>query len=151
MLLQSGLTATQCGDPGDPFYLMRIMPATLPPDHIVKEYQTRSRPRPKRRSEYGVYKPQQMIPVKFDGEKAMYGSCTANSFSKYHIKWNTNYQFYSAFEKNGALPPITVGGFYMPRYGGSSKSFDPNKNYLGFVIMAVHAKGQWYTDHSKTF
>ena len=42
----------------------------------------------------------------------------------------------------------------MPRYGGSiygPQSFDPNKNYMGFVIMAVHAKGQWYTDHSKTF
>ena len=55
---------------------------------------------------------------------------------------------------NGALPPITVGGFYLPNYGGGKagpQAFDPNKNYMGFVIMAVHANGQWYTDHSKTF
>ena len=62
--------------------------------------------------------------------------------------------FCSAIEKNGALPPITVGGFYLPNYGAGKagpQAFDPNKNYMGVVIMAVHANGQWYNDHSKTF
>ena len=50
------------------------------------------------------------------------------------------------------LPPISVKSFYMPNYGAGIKGkFDPNKNYLGIIIMAIHSKGQWYTDHSKTF
>ena len=111
-----------------------------------------------------------IVNVNFDGDKAIYESCTANSFSKNHIKLNliqcsdlnSVSDIYSAFEKNGALPPITVEGFYMPNYGAGfyvpnhvpragQEIFDPNKNYIGFVIMAVHANGQWYTDHSKTF
>ena len=42
----------------------------------------------------------------------------------------------------------------MPRYGGSyggPNAFDPNKSYMGLVIMAVYANGQWYNDHTKTF
>jgi len=71
--------------------------------------------------------------------KGIFESCTSNSFT---------------IEKNGALPPITVGGFYLPNYGAGKagpQAFDPNKNYMGVVIMAVHANGQWYNDHSKTF
>ena len=50
------------------------------------------------------------------------------------------------------LPAISVKSFYMPKYGAGIKGkFDPNKNYLGIIIMAIHSKGQWYTDHSKTF
>lgn len=142
MLLQNGKTGTQCGDPE-----LKYPPAPRKVDIIIRD---RWRRGVKRRSAMGDQPHAKMIPVNVVGGQAIYGSCTSNSFSKYHIKWNSNYQFYPAFEKNGALPPITVGGFYMPRYGGT-QSFDPNKNYMGFVIMAIHANGQWYADHSKTF
>ena len=52
------------------------------------------------------------------------------------------------------LPDITVNSFYMPNYGAGKKGplqFDPNKNYLGIIIMAIHSNGRWYTDHSKPF
>ena len=47
----------------------------------------------------------------------------------------------------------------MPNYGAGKASagkdgpqaFNPNKNYIGFVVMAVYANGQWYADHSKPF
>ena len=87
-LLQNGISGSQCGDPDYP-YLLRVRPMPALPDRIVKDRWSRSRP--KRRLEFGQMKPQQMIPVKFDGEKAIYGSCTSNSFSRWHIKWNTDY------------------------------------------------------------
>ena len=31
----------------------------------------------------------EVIPVNFDGDRAIYGSCTANSFCEYHIKRST--------------------------------------------------------------
>ena len=62
----------------------------------------------------------------------------------------------SAIERNGVLPEISVDGFYLPNYGAgkaSPQAFDPNKNYMGFIIMAIYDqnKAEWYTDHSKTF
>ena len=37
----------------------------------------------------------------------------------------------------------------MPKYG-AGKSFDPNKNYIGFIIMAVF-KNRWYINSNKPF
>lgn len=41
----------------------------------------------------------------------------------------------------------------MPQYGAGRKGpnyFDPNKNYVGFVIMAVF-KNRWYTNSNDPF
>ena len=98
--MQNGISGSQCGDPDYP-YLPRVrpMPAlpiksnTLPDRKLAdrKLADRWSRSRPKRRLEFGQMKPQQMIPVKIDGGRAIYGSCTSNSFSRWHIKWNTDY------------------------------------------------------------
>ena len=42
----------------------------------------------------------------------------------------------------------------MPNYGAGKNDpqhFDPNKNYIGLVIMAIYGNGQSYTDHTKAF
>merc|ERR1712235_75138 len=48
----------------------------------------------------------------------------------------------------------TVEGFYVPNYGAGKvgpQQFDPNKNYIGFIIMAIYGNGRWYIDHSRPF
>ena len=42
----------------------------------------------------------------------------------------------------------------MANYGAGktdSQSFDPNKNYIGLIIMAVRSNQQWFTDNSNDF
>merc|ERR1712133_42155 len=77
-LLQNGISGSQCGDPDYP-YLPRVRPMPALPDRIIKDrWSGPKRPSPKRRSEiltklFGQMKPQQMIPVKIDGGRAIYG------------------------------------------------------------------------------
>ena len=107
------------------------------------------RPRPTR-SPNQVH--QMIIPV----NNGQFKSCSADTFSKLVSSYNILILHCSAMghDDQPKLPPITVKSFYMPHYGAGRKGshfFDPNKNYLGIIIMAIHSKGQWYNDHSKSF
>ena len=53
---------------------------------------------------------------------------------------------FSVIKRNGVLPPITVENFLLSDYGACKDSFDPNKTYIGMIIMAVYANGRWFTD-----
>jgi len=44
---------------------------------------------------------------------------------------------------NGDVPEITLTGFYVAPY---LPYFNPNKNYIGAVILAVHDGNRWYHD-----
>ena len=61
---------------------------------------------------------------------------------------------FKAIERNGNLPEVTVNGFYMPFYGAGRPGptyFNPNKSYMGFIILAINHRTKWYTDPSIPF
>ena len=42
----------------------------------------------------------------------------------------------------------------MSYYGAGKngpRAFDPNKDYIGLIIMGIYSQGQWFTDNSKFF
>ena len=51
-----------------------------------------------------------------------------------------------ALPANGDVPEITLTGWYVAPY---LPSFDPNRNYIGAVILAVHDGNRWYHDGRK--
>jgi len=80
---------------------------------------------------------QMIIPI----NNGQFKSCSADTFTMGH-------------DDQPKLPPITVKSFFMPMYGAGREGphyFDPSKNYMGIIIMAIHSKGKWYTEHSKPF
>ena len=59
-----------------------------------------------------------------------------------------------AIKRNGNLPEVTVNGFYTPSYGAGRPgrtSFNPNKSYMGFIILAINHQTKWYTDPNTPF
>jgi len=59
-----------------------------------------------------------------------------------------------AIKRNGNLPEVTINGFYMPSYGAGRSGptyFNPNKSYMGFIILAINHKTKWYTDPNSPF
>ena len=79
LLLQNGIGGAQMNFCGDPAYPVRRKIDILPNEQ--REYAK------KRRSAFDNSKESaKIIPVQVDDGQAIYGSCTANSFSKYHIK-----------------------------------------------------------------
>merc|ERR1719259_446246 len=78
-------------------------------------------------------------PQSFVGHDGSFKSCTSNSFT---------------IRQNGNLPEVTVNGFYMPFYGAGRPGptyFNPNKSYMGFIILAINHKTKWYADPSNPF
>ena len=75
-------------------------------------------------------------------------SCEHNSFSKFNKRYISK-DTLLATPRNGALPPIRFTSFYMPKYG-AGKHFDPEKNYIGFIIMAIY-NNRWYTNSNDPF
>jgi len=73
------------------------------------------------------------------GHDGKFKSCTSESFT---------------IKRNGNLPEVTVNGFYTPSYGAGRPgrtSFNPNKSYMGFIILAINHKTKWYTDPNSPF
>ena len=69
---------------------------------------------------------------------------------RFHIDYEsqiTNHKLtFLALPANGDVPEITLTGWYVAPY---LRSFDPNKNYIGAVILAVHDGNRWYHDGRK--
>ena len=100
---------------------------------------------------------QMIIPI----NNGQFKSCSADTFSKLIlfvqliiVFQRTTFCSAMGHDDQPKLPPITVKSFFMPMYGAGRKGphyFDPSKNYMGIIIMAIHSKGKWYTEHSKPF
>jgi len=133
-LLNNGIRGLQCGDPIG----SRKRSSTLV-DRPCPRPCPRPRPYRLRRHKRQNKVTMQMIKIYPGDKNGGFESCTADSFT---------------LQKNGALPSVTVEGFYVPNYGAGKvgpQQFDPNKNYIGFIIMAIYGNGRWYIDHSRPF